>query len=255
MRLLLLHITLLVVCMMVSCKPSVPNEYLQPSEMEDILYNYHLAQGIQRTAASGGEAEVSQRAYKLAVLKKYGVTEAQFESSLEYYMRHTERLHDIYENIAERLEREAMTQGASTSDLNAFDVMNAKGDTVDIWTDDRAFVLPPYPPYNMKSFLMKADTAFHKGDRFQLDFNTRFIVQEGSRNGFAVLAVKFGNDSIASQMQNVSTNMHYTLQISDTQRLGIKEVKGYLMFSQGQSSNNSMLFAIVISLKAYKVKT
>lgn len=37
-----------------SCKPSVDDEYIQPDEMEDILYEYHLAEEIARL--NGGDS-------------------------------------------------------------------------------------------------------------------------------------------------------------------------------------------------------
>ena len=40
-RLLLPIVALLLA--VVGCKPTVPSDYLSPSEMEDILYDYHLA--------------------------------------------------------------------------------------------------------------------------------------------------------------------------------------------------------------------
>ena len=43
-----------------------------------------------------GYTDVKQKAYKLAVMKKYDVSEEKFDRSLQYYMRHTEKLHDIY---------------------------------------------------------------------------------------------------------------------------------------------------------------
>ena len=34
---------LLSLTLVVGCKPGIPSEYLSPGEMEDILYDYHIA--------------------------------------------------------------------------------------------------------------------------------------------------------------------------------------------------------------------
>ena len=34
---------LLLFALVFSCKPQVPDEYIQPDEFEDILYDFHLA--------------------------------------------------------------------------------------------------------------------------------------------------------------------------------------------------------------------
>lgn len=224
-----------------SCQPGVPKDYIQPGKMEDILYDYHLAQGILDSQYQGKADSVYYKAYKLAVMKKYGVTEADFDKSLQYYMRHTERLHKMYEHLAERFENEALKQGASVNDLNNFGALTAKGDTADIWSGERAAILVPDAPFNKISFAFKADSAFHKGDRFTLSFNTQFIVQEGGRDAVAVLTVVFNNDSISTQSRHISNNMSQSLQISDTERQGIKELKGFLLFNRGYSTTETTL--------------
>ena len=44
---------LLVLMLVVACKPTVPSEYIQPGDMEDILYDYHLALAMSRQ--TGGD--------------------------------------------------------------------------------------------------------------------------------------------------------------------------------------------------------
>lgn len=101
---------------MFSCKPQVPDEYIQPDEFEDILYDFHLADGMAN--GNGDRADVSYDVtlYRQAVLHKYGITQAEFDSSLVYYMRHADRLHKIYENLSQRFEDEAMALGASANE-------------------------------------------------------------------------------------------------------------------------------------------
>ena len=45
-HLALLQIMSISLILFVACKPGVPNRYIQPSELGDILYEYHLAEGI-----------------------------------------------------------------------------------------------------------------------------------------------------------------------------------------------------------------
>ena len=79
-----------------SCKPSIPRDVIDPDDMEDILYDYHLADAAANLN-SDSTRFYNARLYQLAVLKKHGVTEAQFDSSMVYYTRHTEKLYAIYE--------------------------------------------------------------------------------------------------------------------------------------------------------------
>ena len=54
------------------------------------------------------------------------MSEEKFDASLLYYMRHTDKLHDIYEDLAKRLENEARAQGASESELSQYGDITSK---------------------------------------------------------------------------------------------------------------------------------
>ena len=213
-----------------SCKPQVPKGIIQPGKMEDILYDWHLARSIAQddNTADASQREVKAEALQLAVLRKHGVTKSEFERSLKYYVRHTERLHDIYEHLADRYKDKMLAMGASAGDVE-MNGTSLSGDTTNVWTGSQSTVLTPYEPYTAMSFSLKADSSFHKGDAVMLNFFSQYIVQDGMRDAIAVLAVRFSNDSIATQTQHVMDNFSNSLRIDDNAKLGIKEVKGFIM--------------------------
>lgn len=238
MKHLFSHIALIIVLgivlpLTVGCKPGVPSEYIQPGDLEDILYDYHVADGM--ATQKSGNHDFYLRAYRLAVLKKHGITEAELDSSLVYYTRHTELLHQIYEHLAKRLSDEAVALGASASGIDRYNTLSTTGDTASIWKGESSAIFVPKPPFNQLSFSVKADTTFHKGDVILLHFRAQFIYQDGIRDGVAVLAVRFGNDSITSQMMRVTSSDSYTLQVRDDNHLGIKEVSGFIMLNKSLS--------------------
>lgn len=207
----------------VACKPSVPRKYIQPGKMEKILYDYHLLDAYTQMGAR--QDGVMFLASHDAILKKHGVTQAEFDSSMVYYYRYTERLHKIYENIAKRFSEESKSLGGNVNDYAA---LSAKGDTANIWQGNRSEILLPKPPHNKLSFAIKADTSFHQGDRILLNFKSQFIFQDGTKNAVATLSVRFRNDSIATQIQNFSSNGYTTVRIDDPEKVGIKEIRGYV---------------------------
>lgn len=98
---------LAVVTLLGACKPARPGGILSPGEMEDVLYDYHLAIGLAQTEANGDA--VKELAYKDAVLRKHGVGQDEFDSSMVYYMRHADQLHTIYAALSDRLDKEAVS--------------------------------------------------------------------------------------------------------------------------------------------------
>ena len=220
-----------------SCKPSMPGDVLSKRKMTDILYDYHIA--LAMAQGEPGGIHENSLAYREAVLKKHDVTSAEFDSSMVYYMRHTELMHAVYKDLADRLDKEVVALGGNATGEDSFDNLSATGDTANIWTGAKSMVLSSDNGFNSYSFRMDADTAFHKGDRIRLDFESQFLFQDGIRDGIAMLAIQFKNDSVAQSTVHVQSSQHYSLEVADNDSLGIKSVKGYLMLCNSGFSMNS----------------
>ena len=210
-----------------SCKPSLPSGVLSKGKMTDILYDYHLALAMAHMDDNGDKGQ--SLAYREAVLRKHDVTSAEFDSSMVYYMRHTELLEDVYKDLTDRYNNEITAMGGSAKEGGEFANLSATGDTANVWNLATSMVFMPVKPFNSSSFNIKVDSTFHKGDRLMLDFDAQFIYQDGMRNGVAMLAVQFGNDSIAQRTIMIQSTQHYSVELSDDDSLGIKSVKGYFM--------------------------
>ena len=216
-----------------SCKPSLPGGVLSKGKMTDILYDYHLALAMAHMDDNGDKGQ--SLAYREAVLRKHDVTSAEFDSSMVYYMRHTELLEDVYKDLTDRYSNEITAMGGNVSSGGEFANLSATGDTANVWNLATSMVFMPVKPFNSTSFDIQVDSTFHKGDRLMLDFDAQFIYQDGMRNGVAMLAVQFGNDSIAQRTIMIQSTQHYSVELSDADSLGIKSVKGYFMLMNGDN--------------------
>ena len=200
---------------------------LAKEEKQFIIPVGHLALAMAHMDDNGDKGQ--SLAYREAVLRKHDVTSAEFDSSMVYYMRHTELLEDVYKDLTDRYNNEITAMGGSASAGGEFANLSATGDTANVWNLATSMVFMPVKPFNSTSFDIKVDSTFHKGDRLMLDFDAQFIYQDGMRNGVAMLAVQFGNDSIAQRTIMIQSTQHYSVELSDADSLGIKSVKGYFM--------------------------
>lgn len=216
-----------------SCKPQVPGKYIQPDEFEDILYDWHLADAMSSVKEDADSGQYYLALYRQAVLRKHGISQAEFDSSLVYYTRHADRLHKIYENLSMRFSDEALALGASANDISRYGDMTSARDTSNLWAGVPACVLTSTAPYNVMTFSIDADSTYRKGDKIILSFNCDFIYKSGMRNGVALLAVQFNNDSVASSVAHISSNMNYSVTVSDDNGKGIKTVRGFFYLSDG----------------------
>ena len=149
------------VIILVACKPSVPSQYIQPDDMEDILYDYYVSQGMADLPNDNSRDREYQRdLYFNIVLKKYGLTRAEFDSSMVYYYTRADRFDAVMQRVAERLEEQALVMGASEGEIGKYATYNATGDTANVWSDRTSALLLPVPPYNRWEFSIEADSTY-----------------------------------------------------------------------------------------------
>lgn len=238
---------IVIMALLYACKPQIPDRYLQPGELEDILYDYHLADAMAETGNGGHDAQYNKQLYRQAALKKHGITQAELDSSLVYYTRHSDRLHSVYENLAKRFGDEALALGASANDINRYGNITSDGDTANVWTGEKHVILMAEAPYNVMTFDFTADTTYHKGDRIILNFNSDFIFKDGIRDAIAMLAVQFSNDSVACNAMHISSNSKYNVTVSDNDRIGIKAVRGFFYLPKGNNYSATSLRLLSIT--------
>ncbi len=219
--------------LLLACQPQVPSEYIQPDDMEDILYDYFISQGAaQEGMTSPAEGDYRRELYFDAVLRKHSATRAEFDSSLVYYYTRADRFAKVMRNVQERLGDDAIAYGASAGEVERFTVTALTGDTANIWNGELSRLLVPYAPYNRMDFSVKADTAFRKGDSFMLAFNSNFLYQNGSKDALAYIAVKYANDSVAAYNSHFSVNGQTQVRTVGCD-VDIREVSGFVYLGQG----------------------
>ena len=243
-----LHIVVLLLLVLLSaCTPKVPKEYIQPDDMEDILYDYFVSQGIVKEEGLD-RSDYRRELYFEAVLKKYDLTRAEFDSSLVYYYTRSDRFVKIWKNVQERLGEAALEYGASAGEVETFTASTLTGDTANVWNGAISQVLGPYAPYNRLQYRLQADTAYRKGDSFMLAWNSNFLYQSGSKDAVAYMAVKYKNDSVISKVTHFSVDGYSQLRIEGCDE-PVKEISGFIYLGQGYEVTSTMRMLIVSNIQ------
>lgn len=230
-----------------ACTPTVPSRYIQPDEMEDILYDYHLAQALAQRVPNYQDGQKKRTEYFYAVLAKHGVKEADFDSSMVYYYSNIPQLQKIYGAVEERMDNEANHLGASIMERET--TISANGDTANIWKANSSAMLMPVVPYCRMDFEMKVDTSFHKGDEFLMSFNTDFLYQSGTKDAVVYTAVTFDNDSTAQYYTHVSSSGQSQLRIPSNFNNSIKSMKGFIYLARGSDNSNTLKLMFVSGIR------
>lgn len=214
----------------VSCKKEIPSYVIQPKEMEDVLYDYHLAQAVGDGWA-GAERYKSELVIEY-VFKKHNITKAEFDTSMVWYTRNMEKLSDIYANLSKRFEN------ANSNIVQVYQSYKKEqaisGDSVDLWYKRRLYVLSSAPLTNKMTFDMKADTTFHELDRLVWSMN---VFGEGKKNGnlYASLIVSYRNDSVVSVVRPINSCGSHAI-VLKTDTLPIRNLQGFVYYDDSISS-------------------
>ena len=220
-----------------------PKDVLSRGKMEDVLYDYHIMQGIIDELPSE-EREAKAQDYINAVFEKYGITEAQFDSSIVYYNRHTKDLHKIYSNLKERYStvNDEIQLVNGNNDMMA--VFATGGDTTNLWNSAKLLALRNKDLLNRESFTIQADTSFRRQDQFILTLNPLFIREnQGDYDiqlhvGLSILYAS-GKHAGMTRMLNTSGIQQLTLQTSPDE--DIKTITGFFYYRGKKTTRNLCL--------------
>ena len=223
-----LLIIILVVCTL-SCDNS-SDKVVSKSKMEQVLYDYHLAQALIATLPE--EERYKAEMYIESVYEKNGITHEEFDSSMVYYNRHADELKDIYNNLHDRFTviNEKLQLQTGNNEMMTF---SENGDTTNIWGGKKLIVLHNKEILNKEMFTIKADTSFHKGDRFIFKANTRFVNTEKRSRNYRLtmcLTVNYSDGKTISEYQHIMNSSAKQITLNTDRTKEIEQVNGFFYY-------------------------
>lgn len=225
-----------------ACKPGVPSGVIPPSTLEDLLYDYHVAQAMAET----GRDSMNQKRYGYvrAVLDKYGVTEAEFDSTMVWYSAHSVYLNDIYKHLKERFEESVALLGEATGSKDVFADLSMSGDTANIWHERTFRILKPRFSENRMQFALDADSSFRKGDELMWRFDPYTISKGRNNDVYVGLYIRYDNDSTAGVTQGIYSNSTLELRLAGDTAHAIKSVGGFVCYKTPEKDNDFRMLII-----------
>lgn len=236
---------------MFACGKKIPGDIIQPEAMENLLYDYHLASTLGNNL-SGSEYE-KRRAYYEYVFQKHQVTEAEFDSSMVWYTRHTQELSQIYENLQKRYEAIELATRKQVDRQSGQISVSMSGDTVDIWRDRPIYWLTGSPLTNKVVFNLKADTTFRPNDVLMLEADFSYLPAKSTGKAVMGLNVAFRNDSIQGLVKEAASGRQ-TLYFRPDSAFEFKEITGFIYYEPVETEQKGHLLVSDIHLYRYHVK-
>lgn len=243
-----LLIIILVVCTL-SCDNS-SDKVVSKSKMEQVLYDYHLAQALVSTLSE--EERYKAEMYIESVYEKNGITREEFDSSMVYYNRHADELKDIYNNLHDRFAviNEKLQLQTGNNEMMTF---SENGDTTNIWGGKKLIVLHNKEILNKEIFTIKADTSFHKGDRFILKANARLVNTEKRSRNYRLtmcLTVNYSDGKTISEYQHIMNSSAKQITLNTDRTKEIEQVNGFFYYEGLYDERN---FIIIDNIELIKI--
>lgn len=244
-----------VVGLLMSCKPSVPSQFIQPGDMEELLIDYHIAQAMASlNSKKDDDRYFNETLYFAAVLEKHGYTKAEFDTSLTYYYTRADRFSEMYKRVVKKLNERALGLGASEGELTRFSKLSLNNDTIDVWNDRPSAMLLPYPPYNRIDFEQKADTSFRKGDSFLFLVQNDFVYQSGSHSAQACIVMKYDNDTIVSRTFSLSTSGVNQVRVPMIENRKVKDIRAFIYLTPEKEVSSTLKMMVVKNIQLIKMR-
>lgn len=149
--------------LLLSCQPK-PDYLIDEETMTDLLTDIHMSEGLldMQQKVQKNEDDYGKQVMA-AVLLKYNVSKADYDSSLVWYSQHLNTFIRIYKHVNNNLKdnEELWTTLAEASD--AFG-NSESGDSVNLWRQSPYLLMDEARLTHFRTWTFTADTAYHAGD-------------------------------------------------------------------------------------------
>lgn len=248
-------LVLVLIAVIVSgCRLKRPDDVLSPKKMENILYDYHLAQSVSSELPR--DERFKTDAYINWVYRKNNVTKEEFEHSLKWYCRYPKEFAKIYKHISNRVEDEYKSASKALSQIEkkSFDIES--GDSIDLWYLNRTALLNTSVLMDKLSFNVSRDTTFHDGDTIVWTMNSTFVQTDtlsSARKAYIYMAI-YAPDSIwvADTLLTASGPVNLQLQLRDAGKM--TAIRGFINYYDDTDDREGIFVLSDMSLMRYHVK-
>lgn len=226
----------LITCLalLTSCGKEIPDEIIQPSQMEKVLYDYHLMMSL-----SDNSKNTEREAQKSYVFQKHGITKADFDSSMVWYTRESKELMTIYNNLNKRFKREydhmaRLLESREDANTRTF----VSGDTVNVWMKENLLWFTKAPLNNRLTFEIMADTTFHPKDAFHWNMDYYFFAEGEAIMGLNVI---YENDSVIGMTKSITESGPQDIYLHTDSAYNIKALNGFIYVPESQEKQPNIL--------------
>jgi hypothetical protein len=211
-----------------------PDTVISDAQMESFLYDYHIAK------AMGNEMPYNEN-YKKAlyvdyVLKKHGLTQAMFDTSMVWFARNPEVMSKIYERLSDRMKDEQNRIKRLIALREGKPLESRPGDSIDVWGWQRYYALTGMPLNNKLLFTLPSDSNFKARDTLRWNLSVSYPkgLPDSIHAPIMAMQIVYKNDSVLGEAKTLYSAGMHTLSLTGDTLGDLKEIRGFLYYDNGK---------------------
>lgn len=243
----------------VSCSKT-PSDVISEKEMINLMIDIHKAEAFMDINSTDFQTDSQKMILKQSIMEKHNVDLEKFNKSLDWYAHNLEIYNGVYEKVLINLDNEKKElvryNVAEQSESNDKNIRKYKsfGDTADIWTQNRNFVITRNLGKCQVPFSQIVYKDYEKGDKYSITF---LPINSYNSNINVFLGVEYVDGSYTFTQQRCASEGEFTISVQCDSTLKARKVFGYIEFNNIASSiayiNNINLLRTHIDKNTYNI--
>ncbi len=228
-----------------------PKDVMNQKEMTDFLTDLHKLEGSLVAKGIISPQDRENVYYYNALLKKHGITQAVFDSSLVWYTKNPKKFEKIYTQVLDNLtEFETEVKSKNNHPVDSAALRHTKQE---IWTNPTRYVFTKDSVRTQVEFTIQNPNLRWK-DIYTLSLLQRIAPQDSSAEKHIVMRIKYSDgktDSIYAKAYNDSILRRFTLRLAARHKQRIESITGALLGSKTYKGEMNSLIDSVKLIREY----
>ena len=231
-----------------------PKGVLNQNDMTIVLTEMHKADASMMEKGFAFSRYSDKAPYYKFIFKKYGITKAQFDSSLVWYSKKPRVFGNIYVKVLDNLTKlQLEVKNGKYHPVDTLDLTKMRNY---IWNKRIRYVMTKDSDRTHLNFEIP-ESNFMLGDVYELKFVQRIAPEDSSTKQRIILKVNYANgktDSVTSVAYHDSILRRYTIRLHAFRRVKIKSVSGELLGSKMYKGKMNSLTDSISLIREYNAK-
>lgn len=220
---------LAVAAMLAACN-RVPSHVIRPDDMSELLADRYVAEAVVDYNPQVWRTDSQRMALRDAVYLRHGVSQADVDTSLDWYGHNIARYMEVYDNTISILE--ARLAGSDTR-LRAEQSMTIAGDSVDVWPESRFYAIGRLAPSHNVAFTLNSDENRERGDYYT--WRAKFANHSGESTW--TIVAEYSDSTLEYIAERVNGNGWHELTLQTDSTRNATRIYGSLMLTPSERAS------------------